>query len=112
MVLSQYVDTQFSAMQQLDFMFRLLMAAGCGAVIGIERSKRFKEAGVRTHLVVCFAAALFMVISKYGFVDLTLTDGSDFPGTRGAGSARSGSGARPRPQGRPPSRLRPRPLHL
>ncbi len=88
MVLSQYVDAQFSAMQQLDFMFRLLMAAGCGAVIGIERSKRFKEAGVRTHLVVCFAAALFMVISKYGFVDLTLPDGSDFPGTRGADSAR------------------------
>ena len=88
MILSQYTDTQFSMVQNLDFMLRLLIAAGCGAVIGIERSKRFKEAGVRTHLVVCFAAALIMIISKYGFVDLTLPDGSDFPGTRGADSAR------------------------
>ena len=88
MTLAEYMNSQFSLLQNLDFLFRLLVAAACGAAIGVERSKRFKEAGVRTHLVVCFAAALIMVISKYGFADLTSPDGSDFPGIRGADPAR------------------------
>jgi len=88
MTLAEYMNSQFSLVQNLDFLFRLLVAAACGAAIGVERSKRFKEAGVRTHLVVCFAAALIMLISKYGFADLTNPDGSSFPGIRGADSAR------------------------
>ena len=88
MTLSQYLNSQFSLAQNLDFCFRLLLACACGASIGAERSRRFKEAGVRTHIVVCFAAALIMIISKYGFADLTAVDGTDFPGVRGADSAR------------------------
>lgn len=60
----------------------------CGACIGFERSKRFKEAGVRTHIIVCCAAALIMIISKYGFADLTAADGAVYNGTRGADPAR------------------------
>jgi len=74
--------------QNIDFCLRLLLACICGASIGVERSKHFKEAGVRTHVIVCMGAALAMIVSKYGFVDLTLTDGSPFPGTRGADPAR------------------------
>jgi len=88
MTLARYMSSQFSAMQNVDFCVRLLAACLCGAAIGAERSRRFKEAGVRTHTVVCFAAALFMIISKYGFADLSLPDGSDFPGIRGADSSR------------------------
>lgn len=86
--LATYLNSQFSLLQNVDFCFRLLLASGCGAVIGMERSRRFKEAGVRTHMVVCFAAALMMIVSKYAFADLTLPDGSSFPGVRGADSAR------------------------
>ena len=74
--------------QNLDFCIRLLLACVCGAAIGVERSRHFKEAGVRTHVIVCMGAALAMIVSKYGFVDLTLADGSAFPGTRGADPAR------------------------
>ena len=74
--------------QNLDFCLRLVLACICGAAIGIERSRHFKEAGVRTHVIVCMGAALAMIVSKYGFVDLTLADGSPFPGTRGADPAR------------------------
>jgi Uncharacterized membrane protein len=88
MILSQYLNNQFSLMQNADFCFRLLLACFCGAVIGAERSRRFKEAGIRTHMVVCFASALIMIISKYGFADLMLPDGDDFPGVRGADPAR------------------------
>ena len=53
------------------------MSCILGMLIGIERSKRFKEAGVRTHIVVCCGAALCMIVSKYGFADLGgILDGS------------------------------------
>ena len=42
----------------------------CGALIGFERSKRLKEAGVRTHSVVALASAVFMIVSKYAFIDM------------------------------------------
>ena len=70
MTLAEYMNSQFSLTQNLDFLFRLLVAASCGAAIGVERSKRFKEAGVRTHILVSCGAALFMIVSKYGFADL------------------------------------------
>ena len=87
MTLSQYLNSQFSLVQNVDFCFRMLFAALCGAVIGAERSRRFKEAGIRTHIIVCSAAAM-MIIAKYGFADLTAPDGTSFPGIRGADSAR------------------------
>ena len=74
--------------QYLRFFLRVLVACVFGAIIGWERSKRFKEAGVRTHILVCCGAALFMIVSKYGFADLTMPDGSAFSGTRGADPAR------------------------
>ena len=88
MTLASYLNSQFSLLQNADFCFRLLLAAFCGATIGMERSKRFKEAGVRTHMVVCFASAMMMILSKYAFADLTLPDGSSFAGIRGADSSR------------------------
>ena len=88
MSLAQYFNAQFSAAQNLDLCLRLILACVCGAAIGFERSKRFKEAGIRTHIIVCCAAALFMIVSKYAFVDLTNTEGVSFNGTRGADPAR------------------------
>jgi putative Mg2+ transporter-C (MgtC) family protein len=40
------------------------------AVIGLEREIRQKNAGLRTHTLVGVGAALFMLISKYGFTDV------------------------------------------
>ena len=61
----------------LDCCCRLAVSCILGMLIGIERSKRFKEAGVRTHIVVCCGAALCMIVSKYGFADLGgILDGS------------------------------------
>ena len=87
-MLLSYLNSQFSSLQNLDFFVRILLAAVCGFALGIERSRRFKEAGVRTHMIVCCAAALMMIVSKYGFADLTAADGLNFNGTRGADPAR------------------------
>lgn len=47
-----------------------LVAALCGTAIGYERATQRKSAGIRTHMVVAVASALFMLVSKYGFFDL------------------------------------------
>ena len=60
----------FSGGQILEMLIRLIAAAVLGGIVGIERSKRFKDAGVRTHSMVGCASALLMMISKYGFLDL------------------------------------------
>lgn len=87
MLMVEYLNSQYSFMQNLDFFLRILAACLCGAVIGAERSRRFKEAGIRTHIIVCCGAALMMIVSKYGFADLTV-EGVNFNGIRGADSAR------------------------
>ena len=86
--LIQYLLSQFSWLQTLEFFMRLLLACVCGAAIGYERSRRFKGAGIRTHIIVCCGAALIMVVSKYGFADLSSALGNAFNGTRGADPAR------------------------
>lgn len=45
----------------------IVLAAALGFFIGLERKLRSKEAGIRTHTVVCIGSALMMVISKYAF---------------------------------------------
>jgi putative Mg2+ transporter-C (MgtC) family protein len=44
------------------------------ALIGLEREIRHKSAGLRTYTVVGTAAALFVLISKYGFTDVLIAD--------------------------------------
>ena len=46
------------------------LALALSAVIGLEREIRQKNAGLRTHTLVGVGAALFMLISKYGFTDV------------------------------------------
>ena len=55
---------------QLELIGRCVLASICGALIGVERKNRFKEAGLRTHLIVALGSALMMVVSKYGFFDV------------------------------------------
>ncbi|MCL7940931.1 MgtC/SapB family protein [Halomonas sp. ATCH28] len=43
---------------------RLLFAALLGGLLGLEREQRGKAAGVRTHMLVCMGAALFMFIPQ------------------------------------------------
>lgn len=61
---------QLVSIQEWDWLLRIIVAAFCGAIIGYERAIQRKSAGVRTHIVVAIASALFMIVSKYGFTDL------------------------------------------
>src|ERR1700682_991513 len=46
------------------------LALVLSALIGLEREIRQKSAGLRTHTLVGVGAALFMLVSKYGFNDV------------------------------------------
>jgi putative Mg2+ transporter-C (MgtC) family protein len=49
------------------------LALALSACIGLEREVRQKNAGLRTHTLVGLGAALFMLVSKYGFNDVVRT---------------------------------------
>ncbi len=83
--LSTYLpESTLTLFDNLEFLIRLLLSAALGALVGLERSKRQKEAGVRTHCIIACTSALFMILSKYAFVDMAI--GAD--GLRGADPAR------------------------
>lgn len=62
---------------------RIILAGACGFAIGLERYINNKSAGVRTHVIVCVASTLFMIVSIYGFEEVP-----NFPGVRDADAAR------------------------
>jgi putative Mg2+ transporter-C (MgtC) family protein len=53
--------------KQFGMLPELFLSVLLGFIIGLERKKRSKEAGVRTHTIVCFGAALMMIVSKFAF---------------------------------------------
>jgi putative Mg2+ transporter-C (MgtC) family protein len=55
---------------QLDLAFRIAVAFVLGAVVGFERERASKAAGLRTHMLVAGGAAIFTVASAYLFDDL------------------------------------------
>jgi putative Mg2+ transporter-C (MgtC) family protein len=57
-------------------LLRLSVAAVLGGAIGMERELRERQAGLRTHLVVCVGSALFTLVSAYGFHEFLTNGGS------------------------------------
>jgi putative Mg2+ transporter-C (MgtC) family protein len=56
-------------LSQWEMLVRLGLAACLGSVIGMERERLQWTAGLRTHMLVCVGAALFMLVSSFGFAD-------------------------------------------
>ena len=52
---------------EVEMVLRLLLAAALGAMIGYQRTRAGKPAGLRDYTLICVGAALFTVASLYGF---------------------------------------------
>ena len=50
-------------MNEIDFLLRLFLAMIFGSMIGWERQKGHKPAGLRTHMLVCLGSCLFTLVS-------------------------------------------------
>jgi putative Mg2+ transporter-C (MgtC) family protein len=53
-----------------ELIARLLLAAVLGSVVGADRERLVWAAGLRTHMLVCVGACLFMIVSAFGFADI------------------------------------------
>lgn len=51
----------------LDVISRLFLAIALGALIGYQRERSSKAAGLRTHTLISLGAAVFTVVSIFGF---------------------------------------------
>ncbi|MGA3038139.1 MAG: MgtC/SapB family protein [Vulcanimicrobiaceae bacterium] len=80
-----------TALTPADLILRLSVATILGAVIGIERERTEHAAGLRTHALVSLGAALFMIVSAYGFTSVLGTNVTLDP-SRVAGQVASGVG--------------------
>ena len=76
----------------LDFVLRLLVAGVLGAIIGLDREYRAKEAGYRTHFLVSLGSALIMIVSQYGFQDIIQENSVTLDPSRVAAQVVSGIG--------------------
>ena len=54
-----------SVMSSLYIFIRLIIAAVLGGIIGLEREKLNRPAGVRTHMIVCLGSCLIMLLGEY-----------------------------------------------
>lgn len=85
-IINRFIETNL-CLEQLEYFVRILLAGICGAVIGYERRKRFKDAGIRTHLILAIGCAMIMIVSKYAFSDVL-----DYDAARIASNVVSGVG--------------------
>lgn len=75
-----------------SYILRMFAACFCGAIIGLERSRRQKDAGIRTHMIVALGSALIMIVSKYGFLDMLQYEGLRADASRIASNVVTGVG--------------------
>lgn len=75
-----------------DFVLRLVVAGILGAIIGLDREYRAKEAGYRTHFLVSLGSALIMIVSQYGFQDIIKESSVTLDPSRVAAQVVSGIG--------------------
>lgn len=69
-----FFDSPLLGNYELDILVKLLLAAVAGGLVGLEREKHGRPAGLRTNLLVSVGACAMMIVSeafyvKYGMLD-------------------------------------------
>lgn len=79
-------------LSNLELITRLGLAALLGGAIGFERERLSWAAGLRTHMLVCVGACLFMIVSAFGFMDVLAHEHVSLDPSRVAAQVVSGIG--------------------
>ena len=66
----------------IDIATKLAVATVLGGILGLERERKHRAAGLRTHIIVCMASTLVIVISNY-LAKEWLAEGGDAMHDRG-----------------------------
>ena len=70
----QYILNIIHDFNMISVVLRIVLAASCGAVLGIERAKSHQAAGMRTYMVVCIGSAIVMLTSHYMYLQFNTGD--------------------------------------
>lgn len=62
-----WIDSIIGGRIEILVLSRIILAILLGAIIGLERELYKRPAGLRTHILVCVASCLIMLVSMYGF---------------------------------------------
>ncbi len=62
-------------LSEKEIIIRLLVALLIGTILGYERSKAMKPAGIRTHCLVCISSTMISIVSAYGFGEFAKLSG-------------------------------------
>jgi len=57
----------FDPLREFSFitlLIRMVLAFCCGGIVGIERERKRRPAGFRTHILICVGAAMTSIWSK------------------------------------------------
>lgn len=61
-----------SELDWLSVTVRLVLAVVCGGIVGIERERKRRPAGFRTHILICLGAAMTTLTSQYLVLEMGL----------------------------------------
>ncbi|MBO7310811.1 MAG: MgtC/SapB family protein [Clostridia bacterium] len=61
-----------ASLSWIDVTVRILLAVICGGIIGLERERKRRPAGFRTHILICLGAAMTTITSQYLVLELGL----------------------------------------
>jgi putative Mg2+ transporter-C (MgtC) family protein len=76
----------------ITIVLRILGALLCGAILGLERERLERAAGLRTHALVAVSSCLVMIVSAYGFADVVDSGHAALDPSRVAAQVVSGIG--------------------
>ncbi|WP_070000513.1 MgtC/SapB family protein [Cellulosilyticum sp. I15G10I2] len=63
----QNIGAYLNEVNILSIIVRLVLACLCGGIIGFDRIKKRRPAGLKTHILVCIGATLAMITNQYIF---------------------------------------------
>lgn len=84
MDVSQTTTTVLHEISYLDAVFRILCAMAIGIIVGVERGRSQRPAGMRTHMLVALGACMTMIVSNFLFVDFRPLGATPDPARLGA----------------------------
>ncbi|KSV16376.1 magnesium transporter MgtC [Dehalococcoides mccartyi] len=58
---------------EVEMLFRILLAVVLGGIIGYERERSGKAAGLRTNTLICVGSCLITLVSIYGFAEADIS---------------------------------------
>lgn len=67
-------SSDLSSINDTTIVLRLLMAVVLGGIIGFERGRAGRPAGLRTHILVCLGSTLAIMTNQYIFEEFGISD--------------------------------------